>query len=166
MLRLGTSADLGFIRSLAGRPDYRPFITDESEEILSGYLDGSDYQVLIWEPEGQPAGFAIFSEIGEPSGRVMLMRLALAEAGKGEGCVFLRTLIDHAFTAYSAGRIWLDCSGENTRAMRAYQRAGFALEARLRSHEFVPALGRNVDTLLYGMLRADWEALEPLSPRF
>jgi RimJ/RimL family protein N-acetyltransferase len=166
MLRLGTSADLGFIRSLAGRPDYRTFITDESEAALAVYLDADDCQILIWEPEGKPAGFAIFCEIDHRSGRVELMRLALAEAGLGNGAVFLRTLIDHAFTAYSAGRIWLDCSGENTRAMRAYQRVGFALEARLRSHEFVPALGRNVDTLLYGMLRADWEALEPLSPRF
>jgi RimJ/RimL family protein N-acetyltransferase len=165
MLRLGTSADLAFVRSLAGRPDYRSFITDESEAALAVYLDADDCQILIWEPDGKPAGFAIFCELGERSGRVELMRLALAEAGVGIGVVFLRTLVDYAFTVYGAGRIWLDCSGENTRAMRAYERAGFTLEARLRDHEFVPALGRNVDTLLYGMMRAEWEALEPLPSR-
>jgi RimJ/RimL family protein N-acetyltransferase len=158
MLRLGTSADLPFVRSLAGRPDYAPFVTDETEAALQVYLDAADCQILIWEPEGVPAGFAIFCELGEASGRVELMRLALTEVGRGQGSVFLRTLVDHAFTVYSASRIWLDCSAENPRAMRAYQRAGFTLEARLRNHDYIPVLGRNVDTLLYGMLRSEWEA--------
>jgi RimJ/RimL family protein N-acetyltransferase len=27
----------------------------------------------------------------------------------------------------------------------------------LRQHDYCPPLGRNVDTLLYGMLRAEWQ---------
>jgi RimJ/RimL family protein N-acetyltransferase len=161
MLRLATTGDFGFIRGLAGRPDYRAFITDEDEAALSGYLDAADCEILIWEPEGEPAGYAIFCEIGERSGRVELMRLALAEAGHRKGAVFLSALLDRAFNRHRASRVWLDCSGENPRAQRAYERAGFTLEARLRSHDYVPALGRTVDTLLYGMLRSDWESLEP-----
>jgi RimJ/RimL family protein N-acetyltransferase len=164
MLRLGTSVDLPFIRSLAGRPDYRPFLTDDDDGTLSAYLDAADCEVLIWEPEGLPAGFAIFNEIGHRSGRVELMRLALVDAGQGQGRDFLRILVDHAFRALGASRLWLDCSGENLRAQRAYLRAGFALEGRLRSHHHVPVLGRRIDILLYGMLRSEWEALEPLSP--
>jgi RimJ/RimL family protein N-acetyltransferase len=165
MLRQGTTADFGFIRSLAGRAEYRPFITDEDAAGLQVYLDAEDCEILIWEVEGLPAGFAIFCEIGHVSGRVELMRLALDAAGRGAGRGFLRALVDRGFGVHGARRIWLDCSGENLRAQKTYVRAGFVEEARLRDHEFVPFLGRNIDTLLYGMLRAEWEALEPLTAR-
>jgi RimJ/RimL family protein N-acetyltransferase len=135
------------------------------EAALQTYLDAPDCEILIWEPGGRPAGFAIFCEIGDPSGRVELMRLALDEVGQGAGRVFVRALVDRAFLVHGTRRVWLDCSGENARAQKAYLRAGFTEEARLRNHEFVPALGRNVDTLLYGMLRPEWEALEPLPPQ-
>lgn len=165
MLRHATPQDFAFIRSLALRPEYRPFITDEDETALAAYLTADDCEILIWEPDGNPAGFAIFCEIGHVSGRVELMRLALAEAGAGHGRNFLRALIDRAFTFHGAGRIWLDCSGENLRAQRAYQRAGFTLEARLRNHQHLAVLGRNIDTLFYGMLRVEWQGLEPLASR-
>jgi RimJ/RimL family protein N-acetyltransferase len=160
--REGTPADFPFIRSLASRPDNQPFITDEGPAGLQVYLDAPDCEILIWEPDGQPAGFAIFCEIGHRSGRIELMRLALDRTDQGLGRMFLRQLLDRAFTQHKANRVWLDCSGENTRAQKTYARAGLTLEARLRGHEFVPALGRNVDTLLFGILRAEWEALEPL----
>ena len=162
MLRQGGPGDFSFIRALAGQTDYRPFITDEDEAGLQVYLDAPDCEILIWETDGRPAGFAIFCEIGHASGRVELMRLALAEAGQGAGRVFLRALVDRAFGTHGARRVWLDCSAENPRAQKTYVRAGFVLEARLRDHDFVPVLGRTIDTLLYGMLRAEWEALEPL----
>jgi RimJ/RimL family protein N-acetyltransferase len=162
MLRQGTSGDLAFIRALAGRAEYRPFLTDEDEAGLQVYLDAPDCEVLIWEADGGPAGFAIFCEIGHVSGRVELMRLALDKAGQGAGRRFLRALVDRAFATHGAGRVWLDCSSENGRAQRAYLRAGFVQEACLRNHDYVPFLGRTIDTLLYGMLRSEWQALEPL----
>lgn len=165
MLRQGGPGDFGFIRALAGRADYRPFITDEDEAGLRVYLDAPDCEILIWEVDDRPSGFAILCEIGHASGRVELMRLALDVAGQGAGGAFVRALVDRAFAAHGAWRVWLDCSAENLRAQRTYLRAGFVQEARLRDHDFVPVLGRNIDTLLYGMLRAEWEALEPLAAR-
>ena len=162
MLRPATAADFGFIHELARRPDYAPFITDESDAALAGYLADASARLLIWEPDGKPAGFALFCELGEPSGRVELRRLALATAGGGQGQSFLRVLVDHAFGTLGAARLWLDASSENPRALRTYERAGFALEGRLRQHWFRPALGRCVDLMLFGVLRSDWEALEPL----
>ena len=165
MLRPATAADFPFIHSLASRPDYAPFITDESDAALAKYLADPSARLLIWEVAGQPAGFALFCELDEPSGRVELRRLALATAGGGQGQVFLRALLDYGFGTLGAARLWLDASSENPRAMRTYERAGFTLEGRLRRHWHRPALGRVVDLMLYGMLRADWEALEPLAPR-
>jgi RimJ/RimL family protein N-acetyltransferase len=164
-LRHGTQADFGFIRSLSTRPDYQHFITHEDDSGLQAYLDAPDCEIRIWEPDGRPAGFAIFCEIGHPSGRIELMRLALAEAGNGQGDRFLRVLLEHAFKTLGGQRVWLDCSGENFRAQKVYARAGFLLEARQRNHDFVPILGRNVDRLLYGIQRDEWQALEPVPDR-
>ncbi len=165
MLRPATAADFAFIRAVAGSPDHAPFITDEDETALAAYLGDPAARLLIWEAEGRKAGFALFCEIGEPSGRVELRRLALAEVGGGQGQVFIRALVGHGFARLNARRLWLDASGENPRALRTYERAGFRLEGRLRQHWFRPALGRVVDLVLFGMLREEWESLEPLPTR-
>ena len=163
MLRPASPADFAFIRRLASRPDYAGFITDEDDAALAAYLASPGARLLIWEPSGQPAGFALFCQIGERSGAVELRRLALAEAGQGQGQAFLEALLDHGFGDLGAARVWLDASSENLRAQRVYQRAGFRLEGRLRQHWFRPALGRSVDLMLFGILRDEWESLEPLA---
>ncbi len=165
MLRSATAADFPFVRALAGRPENAPFITDEDEAALARYLGDPSTRLLIWEAAGKPAGYALFCTLGDPSGGVELRRLALDVTGGGQGQIFIRALLDHAFGTLGAARIWLDASGENPRAMQTYARAGFSLEGRLRQHWYRPALGRVVDLMLYGMLRAEWEALEPLRAR-
>lgn len=165
ILRAATAADFPFIRSLAQRPDYAPFITDEDEARLSAYLGDPSFRLTIAEENGTPCGFALWAEIGEPSGRVELRRLALAEAGKGRGRAFLRLLTDYGFATLGARKVWLDASGENIRAQKTYARAGYRLEGRLVDHWFRPALGRNVDLMLYGMGRAEWQALAAPAPQ-
>lgn len=163
-LRAATPADFGFIRSLAQRPDYAPFITDEDEAALAAYLATPSTRLLVWDDAAGPAGYALFCEIGDPSGRVELRRLALARAGKGEGSAFVRVLTDYAFATLGAAKLWLDASGENLRAQKIYDRAGFRLEGRLLQHWFRPVLGRTVDVMLYGMLRSEWAALPLATP--
>ena len=165
MLRPATPADFGFIRSLARQPENAPFITDEGEAALAGYLADPSARLLIWEAAGVPAGFVLWCGLGDPSGAVELRRLALAATGGGQGQVFIRALVDYGFGTLDAARVWLDASGENPRAVKVYERAGFTLEGRLRQHWYRPALGRVVDLMLFGMLRAEWEALEPLGSR-
>ncbi len=163
-LRPATPADFGFIRSLEQRPDYAPFISDEHEAALAAYLVNPSVQLLVWDDADGPAGYALFCEIGDPSGRVELRRLALARAGKGEGAAFVRLLVDYAFHTLNAAKLWLDASGENLRAQAVYTRAGFRLEGRLVQHWFRPVLGRTVDVMLYGMLRSEWAALPLATP--
>ena len=165
MLRAATAADFPAIRAIAGRAENAPFITDEDETALAAYLADPSARLLIWQPARAPAGYALFCGIGAPGAVVELRRLALDQTGGGQGQVFLRALLDHGFGTLGAARVWLDASGENPRAQATYARAGFTLEGRQRQHWYRPALGRVVDLLLYGMLRAEWEALEPLSAR-
>lgn len=160
MLRPATTEDFPFIRALAQRPDYAVHITDEGEAGLAAYLSEPDARLMIWEPETGSKGFVLFCEIGDPSGRVELRRLALDQAGGGQGQAFVAELVRYGFESLGAARIWLDASAENIRAQTIYTRAGFALEGRLRQHWYRPSVGRTVDQMLYGILRADWEAAD------
>lgn len=160
-LRPATPADFAFIRSLAQRPDYAIYITDEDETRLAFYASDPAHRLLIWEENGTPAGYALWAEIGDPSGRVELRRLALDQAGGGKGLGFVQALTAYGFEVLGAKKVWLDASGENLRAQKIYDRAGYRLEGRLRDHWYRPSLGRNVDVLLYGLLRADWTRITP-----
>lgn len=154
-LRPATQDDFAFIRAVAGRPEAVDFVTDEDETALAGHLADPTTRLLIWQRAGKPAGFALFCEIGEPSGAVELRRLALAEPGGGRGRAFLDDLIAFGFGPLGAARLWLDASGENLRAQYLYQAVGFRREGCLRRHWFRPSLGRAVDLVIFGMLREE-----------
>lgn len=160
MLRRATVEDIGFIRSLTTRADYAPFIGDADAAQLLAWIESPASDVVIWEA-GPSRGFAIFHGLGAPGGVVELFRLALEPAGGGHGRAFLAALVDHAFRVLNAARLWLDASAENPRAVTTYLRAGFQLEGTLRGHWYRPVLGRVVDLHIMGLMRADWEALEP-----
>ncbi|MFN3576978.1 MAG: GNAT family N-acetyltransferase [Tabrizicola sp.] len=157
-LRPATARDLGFIRAITARPDMGAVLTDETEAELALYLTDPESRLLIWEPQGRPAGFALFCEIGHPTGRVELRRLALDRPGSGMGDAFLAALLAHAFADLNAARLWFDVSGENLRAMRIYERAGCRREGIQRAHWWRPELGRAVDLHLFGMMRDEWLA--------
>ena len=156
-LRPATAQDFPFIRALVQRPDMQTMVTDEDDSALAGYLAGPSSRLLIWRQD-TPRGFAIICDVDNPSGTVLLLRIAVVTPGQGEGAMFLRALISYAFEVLQANRIWLDTSATNLRAQKAYERAGFILEGRLRQHEFLPTTKLRDDTLLFGILRAEWAA--------
>lgn len=157
-LRPATAADFGFIRSLTTDPANTPFMGDDDEAGLAVYLTDPAARLLIWD-DGTGTGFALFREVGNPSGRVELFRLALAQVSGGGGAAFVAALTDFAFAVLGAARVWLDASAENARAHKVYVKAGYSVEGRLRQHWYRPVLGRSVDMVLYGMLRDEWVAL-------
>ena len=156
-LRPATLADIPFIRSLTGRADYAPFIGDSDAATLQGWIESATARVVIWEASGT-TGFAVFRDIGTPSGVVELFRIALDVAGGGQGDAFFAALLDHAFLDLGAGRVWFDASGENPRAMKVYERAGCMREGVQRSQWWRPCLGRSVDLHLFGIMRHEWQA--------
>lgn len=164
MLRDATAADIPFIRSLTTRPEYAPFIGDSDDAKLQAWIDSPSDRVVIWN-NMDARGFAVFRDINRPGGIVELFRIALDRAGGGLGDSFFRALVDHAFREFGANRLWLDASAENPRAVKVYGRAGFQVEGTLRAHWYRPALGRAVDLILMGLMRSEWQALEPLPTR-
>lgn len=158
-LRPATPEDFAFIRALAQRPDYAPFITDEDEAALGAYVASPDADLLIAVgPDAKPLGYALFAGLTHPGGVIELRRLALAHAGSGLGRSYITLLINKGFSYSGAKRLWLDASGENPRALTLYRAAGFTIEGHLRNHWYRPALKRVVDMYLFGMMREEWDA--------
>ncbi len=153
-IRAAMTADFGFIHSIAARPENAAYIEDVPDQELAEYCAAPDMNLMIWENNSTPAGFALFCEIGNPSGRVELRRLGLAKTGKGTGQAFIRALIDHAFDELQATRLWLDVVQDNPRAHAIYHRSGFTHEGTLRQNWRRPD-GEVVDMLVFGMLRAE-----------
>jgi len=154
MIRTATPTDFRFIRGITSRPENARFIVDVPDPELHANLADPEMDLVIWEQDGQPAGYARFCEIGNPSGRVELRSLGLDVADAGLGQPFLRALIDHAFDGLKAARIWLDVVLDNPRAQAAYHRTGFTHEGTLRQNWKRPN-GDIVDMQIFGMIKAE-----------
>lgn len=154
MLRTATPKDFAFIHSIAARPENGRFIMDMPDQQMGAHLDDPEMDLVIWEHAGAPAGYALFCEIGNRSGRVELRSLGLDVSDSGLGQPFLRALIDHAFDNLDRHRIWLDVALDNPRAQAAYHRAGFTHEGTLRQNWKRP-IGDIVDMQIFGMLKAE-----------
>lgn len=76
--------------------------------------------------------------------------------GKGYGRDAINVLLDWAFRIQNYRRVLLHTNATNERAIRAYRACGFIEEGRLREDDYVD--GQYVDTLVMGILRAEWEA--------
>ncbi len=155
-IRTATAQDFGFIRAISGRPENLRFIGDADEAELAEYLAAPDKELLIWTRNNTPAGFALFCEIGDPSGRIELRRLALDQAGAGLGSEFVGALVDYGFAQIGAARIWLDVVADNRRAQAVYRKVGFTYEGTLRQNWRCPT-GEVLDMQIYGFLRSERE---------
>lgn len=154
MIRTATPADFPFIHSITARPENARFIVDVPDQQMRANLADPEMDLVIWQHDDHPAGYGLFCEIGNPSGRVELRSLGLDVAGAGLGQTFLRTLVDHGFDTLNAARIWLDVARDNPRAQAVYHRAGFTYEGTLRQNWKRPN-GDIVDMQIFGMLKAE-----------
>jgi diamine N-acetyltransferase len=73
---------------------------------------------------------------------------------KGYGTEVMQLLLQHGFRTLNLNRIYLRVDTENLGGVRAYEKAGFIQEARLRQAAFRE--GRYGDDLIMSVLRSDW----------
>jgi diamine N-acetyltransferase len=76
--------------------------------------------------------------------------------GKGYGRDAINVLLDWAFRIQNYRRVFLHTSSTNERAIRAYRACGFVEEGRMREDDYMG--GQYVDTVVMGILRAEWQA--------
>jgi RimJ/RimL family protein N-acetyltransferase len=75
--------------------------------------------------------------------------------GQGYGSEVMRLLLDHGFHILNLNRIYLRVYENNHRAIRAYEKAGFVHEGRMRQAEY--RNGVYEDVLLMSVLRSEWQ---------
>ena len=88
------------------------------------------------------------------------LAIGLGEAdlwGKGYGSDALQLALRYAFDELNLHRVTLSVFEYNPRAIRAYQKAGFVEEGRVRG-SFLRQ-GRRWDEIYMGILRQEWRAL-------
>ena len=78
--------------------------------------------------------------------------------GNGYATEAARALVDFGFRELDLSRISSWCIADNTPSARVLERLGFRQEGRLRRNEYFK--GRWWDTLLYALLRDEWEMME------
>jgi ribosomal-protein-serine acetyltransferase len=76
------------------------------------------------------------------------------QQGRGTMTAAARLLIDHALSAWDLNRVEIRAAVENRRSRAIPERFGFRLEGTLRQAEWID--GRYLDSVVYGMLKAEW----------
>ena len=77
--------------------------------------------------------------------------------GRGYVPEAARALIDLAFKDLGLHKIGLTCFGYNVQSQRVAEKLGFTLEARIRDRKDVQ--GNRCDSLIYGLLKGEWEVI-------
>ena len=88
------------------------------------------------------------------SGELGIMLGEKDEWNKGYGTEAMKLLLRHCFNTLNFNRVQLRVYSENLRAKRAYEKAGFVEEGRLR--EAIYKNGNYDDVIVMGILRSEW----------
>jgi RimJ/RimL family protein N-acetyltransferase len=136
----------------------RPMNIDEIERFFySRLLSDESLAYAIHEAESDRLiGLTTFSALDVDNGS-MLFHITIGEHdawGKGYGTEATELMLAHAFDRLGLHRVGLSVFAFNERARRAYEKAGFRLEGRLRSA--IARDGRWWDELQMGILREEW----------
>jgi RimJ/RimL family protein N-acetyltransferase len=78
-----------------------------------------------------------------------------AQWGKGVGTAVTKQILQLAFTAYHLNRVTLTVSEGNTGGLKAYAKAGFVVEGRLR--QAACRQGVFHDKIVMSVLKAEWQ---------
>lgn len=158
MIRLtrASARDLPAICAIERREGYRELVARSSIEEHRRRLSRSD--VAYWlagrEAEGV-TGFAIITGLTDIHNGFYLLRIAVAEPGRGFGRKFLGAIVEWAFADMNAPRFYLDVLAHNVRARRAYAACGFIEEGVLRGAYQMPD-GRRADRVIMSILPEDF----------
>lgn len=157
MIRIAQPRDAAFIRALWLREDNRAFLDPPAEGQIEEAIAGGD--LLLWIEDGEPEGFAL---IVEWMPRVLGLR-EFAVSRPGLGHPFLDALLTEIFGTRAAHRLGLDCTADNSRALRFFESAGFQREGVWRECWQRPG-GDWVDCIFLAMLEREWQTRGPRPP--
>lgn len=117
--------------------------------------------VIRVAPRADAVGFVIFSNIStvHRSADISMRIGRAADRGRGIGTAATTLALSHAWRHINLERVQLKVLADNRRAVRAYEKAGFAVEGRHAHAAFVD--GRWHDMLTMAALNPATVAAEP-----
>lgn len=128
-----------FENVLKGPIDERPLVIEAMEDDEWRMIGNSGFHNLDWRNRNAELG--IF--IGDKT-----------YWDQGYGTEVVRLLLRHGFSTLNLYRIFLRVFEDNSRAIRAYEKAGFIHEGRQRQAEYHD--GQFYDVLFMSVLRPEW----------
>jgi len=111
---------------------------------------------IVELPTWRLVGFTTFSSLDPDNGSV-LFHITIGERdawGRGLGTEATELMLGHAFERLMLHRVGLTVFSYNLRAIRAYEKAGFVVEGRLR--DAISRDGRFFDEVQMGILADEW----------
>jgi RimJ/RimL family protein N-acetyltransferase len=111
---------------------------------------------IVELPQWRLIGFTTFSSLDPDNGSV-LFHITIGERdawGRGLGTEATELMLAHAFERLALHRVGLTVFSYNVRAIRAYEKAGFRVEGRLR--DAIQRDGRYYDEVQMGILADEW----------
>ena len=137
-----------------------PMSAEEVERFFRGRMMADDAlaYAIVELPSHRLIGFTTFSGLDADNGSV-LFHITIGERdawGRGLGTEATELMLGHAFENLGLHRVGLSVFSYNTRAIRAYEKAGFRHEGRLR--DAIQRDGRYWDEIQMGILREEWLA--------
>jgi diamine N-acetyltransferase len=144
LLRPTTEFDLDWVVRTEHVPENRDLITQWPRAVHSAALrDPQCRHLIIADDGGVRLGYAILRGIDSPDASVELLRIVVAQPGRGTGRAALRLIKRMVFLELGAHRLWLDVVPTNARGRALYRSEGFVeegilREAARRSSGFVP----------------------------
>ena len=133
-VRPTTQPDLDFVMAAENATENAFYIFQWPIEKHMAAFSNPDMAHLLVETahDHRPVGYAILTGLQNPHHSVELMRLVIAEKGRGFGKAALEALKQLAFEKWQVNRLWLDVLDHNLRAQGLYRTVGFRPEGTLR----------------------------------
>jgi RimJ/RimL family protein N-acetyltransferase len=136
----------------------RPMNPAEVERFFQSRMLAQDALAysIVELPDWRLIGFTTFSALDGDNGSVMF-HITIGERdawGRGLGTEATELMLGHAFERLGLHRVGLSVFSYNLRAIRAYEKAGFRIEGRLR--EAILRDGRYWDEIQMGVLAEEW----------
>jgi RimJ/RimL family protein N-acetyltransferase len=136
----------------------RPMTTTEIQHFFEQRLLSADALAysIVEAASARLVGFTTFSALDIDNGSV-LFHITLGEHdawGHGLGTEATELMLEHAFERLGLHRVGLSVFSYNERAIRAYEKAGFVIEGRLR--DAILRDKRYFDEVQMGALASEW----------
>jgi RimJ/RimL family protein N-acetyltransferase len=137
-----------------------PLTTEEIESFFHGRIMGADFLAMAIHirDTDRLIGTCAFSQLDGDNGSA-LYHITIGERdawGQGYGSEATGLMVAHAFKRLALHRVALTVFEFNARAIRAYEKCGFAIEGRARGAIFRE--GRFWDEIHMSVLADEWEA--------